>query len=178
MKPMKNIILQYHFTRLFVCGFSLIFFIPGYLILLIIPGMTIINSGRILMNPAMTVAPFAWEMLLAASNLWTITYVQRKDNKLTRFKTIKYLKAPSMNLFCSFRNHIWTSSVSITGKYWEFFFSVYFVEAKSGSYQSSDYYLISAPIPDRTRGLTQQESRPRHIVIICFPQHPEGIFVR
>lgn len=114
---MKNIILQYHFTRLFVCGFSLIFFIPGYLILLIIPGMTIINRGRILMNPAMTVAPFAWEMLLAASNLWTITYVQRKDDKLTRFKTIKYLKAPSMNLFCSFRNHIWTSSVSITGKY-------------------------------------------------------------
>lgn len=59
MKPMKNIIWQYHFTRLFVCGFFLIFFIPGYLILLIIPGMTIINRGRILMNPAMTVAPFA-----------------------------------------------------------------------------------------------------------------------
>lgn len=45
------------------------------------------------MNPAMTVAPFAWEMLLAASNLWTITYVQSKDDKLTRFKTIKYFKS-------------------------------------------------------------------------------------
>ena len=51
--------------------------LPGYFILLIIPGMTIINSGSILINPAIRVAPLAWEMLLAASNLWTITYEQK-----------------------------------------------------------------------------------------------------
>ena len=43
--------------------------LPGYFILLIIPGMTIINSGSILINPAIRVAPLAWEMLFAASNL-------------------------------------------------------------------------------------------------------------
>ena len=48
--------------------------LPGYFILLIIPGMTIINSGSILINPAIRVAPLAWEMLFAASNLWTITF--------------------------------------------------------------------------------------------------------
>ena len=39
--------------------------------------MTIINNGSILINPAIKVAPLAWEMLLAASNLWTITYQEK-----------------------------------------------------------------------------------------------------
>ena len=56
--------MEYFVKNLFEC-----LILPGYFILLIIPGMTIINSGSILINPAIRVAPLAWEMLFAASNL-------------------------------------------------------------------------------------------------------------
>lgn len=167
------------FHKTVECGFYSIFSLPGYLILLIIPGMTIMNSGRILINPAMTVAPFAWEMLLAASNLWTITYKQRKNDKKARWKTIKwffYWAIDVVRSLTDFRSSAIFVYILVER---EFVYSIYFVEdGKLGIHSSSDYYLISAPIPNGTRSLTQQESRPRHVVIVCFPQHPEGVFVR
>ena len=53
--------------------FQQVFYAPVYRILLIIPGRTMIKNGRILIKPASSVAPWAWERLLAASALWTIT---------------------------------------------------------------------------------------------------------
>lgn len=116
------------FHKTVVCGFYSIFSLPGYLILLIIPGMTIMNSGRILINPAMTVAPFAWEMLLAASNLWTITYKQRKNDKKARWKTIKwffYWAVDVVRSLTDFRSSAVFVSILVER---EFVYSIYFVE--------------------------------------------------
>ena len=60
-----------------VCGRYKNVYSPGYSTLAIIPGMTMMKRGRILMNPAMRVAAWACDKLLAASALCTITYKKK-----------------------------------------------------------------------------------------------------
>ncbi len=43
--------------------------------------------------------------------------------------------------------------------------------------QQQGVHLVSTPVPDRTRRLTQQEAQPGHVVIINVSQHPEGLFI-